>query len=243
MALDGYRNDALDRFEAANPLPLAAVEALEDTAFAQGLVRSIRNLPRANRPWWKRFVIPVVIVVALGAGWTFYAVFHRSATLSTGVACYSAPSLHAHFAVENAPGKNPVATCALLWQAGHFGSRSRPKLEECVSVRGAADVFPSGDPTLCSRLALAEPTGTKNPVSGELALGEQLQSELVTAIESNHCLTAATLGSLATRDIHALGLTRWHVITTGTFEGNDSCAGASVESNQKTVHVIPEPSR
>src|ERR1700689_4951256 len=125
MALDGYRSDALDRFEAANPLPLATVRALEDTAFAQAFVRSVRNLPRANRPWWKRLAVPVVIVVALGAGWTVYSGFPRAATLSTGVACYSAPNLHAHFAVENAPGKNAVATCAVLWQAGQFGSRSR----------------------------------------------------------------------------------------------------------------------
>jgi hypothetical protein len=243
MALDGINSDALDRFDAANPLRGATARDLDASPFARALRRAVLQLPRAPRPWWRRFVIPAAIVVALGAGYTVYTVFKRPVTYAAAAGCYSAPNLGARYFVFTGTNANAVASCATLWRSGELGSARKPLLEECVNAHGAALVFPSSDPTLCQRLKLSEPAGKPNVASPQLAVENKLQSELKTAVGASRCLPATSLTATVRSDLQALGLQHWHVVVAHTFSHALPCAGVGVLSELHTVRIIPEPPR
>jgi hypothetical protein len=240
MALDGIGGDALERFEAANTLPPAAIGDLDTTSFAQALRRSIVQQARKTRPWWQRFALPAAIVVALGAGWTFYSAVERPVSYGSVVLCYNAPRLDARVFVTAGPEDAAVASCSALWQAGRFGKPQRPALVECVGRLGFADVFPRADPTLCQRLDLANPSGGPNSADAAATASNALQQELSNTIAANRCLTPHALTAIAEKDLRKVGLSNWHIDVANNFGGAYPCAGEFVLPSTDTLRIVPE---
>lgn len=220
------------------PEPARSREALDDMerilrgdvspAERRGF-RWLRTLGRARRR--RIYLVPVVAVVALGAGTLAWALT-RGPTQHLSVGCYAAIGLDARAAVVAANDASPVETCREVWPEA-FG-KPPPPLQACVLPSGAVGVFPSPEGDSCQRLNLAPaPSEPASPVV-------ELQNTLVDAFLAR-CVSESQARRIVLAELRHLRLEDWRIVTSGRFDSARPCTSLAFDEKRSQVLLVPIP--
>ncbi|MGI8515031.1 MAG: hypothetical protein ACR2NT_07775 [Acidimicrobiia bacterium] len=238
-------SDAADPIELVrelNPIDETRIEG-HDSPAARRLLGDILAQPRHSpaAPQRRRQILVWALVAAVVTAFAWALL--RPITDPLGFACYAAPDLDADrvaIAADDALG--PTA-CAPLW-ANRTLTNSRivapggvPDLRACLSPGGGLAVFPTADDRICDRLGLAEPDPASIPAADAV---RSLAESLSRRINATSCFSIDTAASMVRDALDDSGLADWTIATMPTT-GERPCASVAIDSETRTVTLVPIP--
>ena len=223
--------DPLDVFSRVNPFA-GDVDAYTEADEAR-LLR-IMETPVAGgtrRVSGRRLVVVVGVGVVVLATAAFAFLRREQASDPTGVACFAAADPNADLVVLG-PSDDPVAACATAWSVGSLSNDGAPPLTGCVNDAGVASVFP-GDPSVCSKLDLAELIPGRNAEHQAIVKLQQQMAEFYSA----DCYRQPKALATAQQLLDESGLTGWSVQLAEDFPPGFECGIATPLPDTRTVIV------
>lgn len=243
--------DPFEVLREANPVDPKTLPRHTSPA-AQAQLEQIVAQPRAepvpigHRRWLRRrfrrqrrlpYLIPIVAVVAIGAGAAAWALT-RGASNPLTIGCYATASLSAHTAVIPADGRSPTDACRAQWRQAGLGPAPPASLQACILPSGAIGVFPDSGGDVCQQLALT-PLTSRQPPSATAVV--ELKGKLVDAFLANPCLSKPEAEAIIRTQLERLRLSAWTIRPAGSFDNARPCATLGFDTDANAVLLIPAP--
>ena len=190
--------------------------------------------------------LPAAVLLLGATGFATYALT-REPTHLESVGCYDKASLDANVAVVSADGRDPIAICESIWQAGDLPGAPVPaRLAACVLETGAIGVFPSSDARTCSKLGLA---GLPASYAAEGRRFAALRDAIVARVGEPasgssrggpQCVGEDRALAIVRRELDSHGYADWKVsVAGGSFSPARPCADVSFDTAAKAVFIVP----
>lgn len=239
--------DPFDILRQANPVDpnqLPDADSPEGQALLETILRQPRRQPvRARLPRFllrgprRRYLVPVIAVLGLGAGAVGWALT-RGVSEPLTIGCYAAPDLQAKTAVVPADGRAPIAACRELWRLGEFGAQTPPPLQACVLPSGAIGVFPKHQQDTCHALGLPAVPSTYEPSANPVI---RLKHRLVDRFLTEKCILEQRARELVEAELARLRLADWRIESTAPFTAARPCATLAFDTKRRIVMLVPAP--
>lgn len=194
---------------------------------------------RLSRRQRRLVLVIVLIAIAIAtAAW----IFLRDVTEPVGVLCYEDVTLQSSSILMSPDDTLDVTLCAVPWEQGVLINPSIPTgqvppFTACVNNDGVLVVFPTNDPSTCSRLGLG---GAEPELTDELSLVIQLETELVAYFSTTVCPSLLDAEARVVATISQIGLAEWTVKTQPPHPDRP-CTSFGLDPDSRIILLVPIP--